>query len=162
MTPTDIITARLDAVLELLDLTADQSAAIAGDQMNELMRVLGVKQRLIERFVDLSRSLAAMHVAGQLASLPQHVRRMHRAAETKHAELLAAEADCESVLVSRREGLTQELSHLAVAGRAAASYADTTKRHRWAVGPWGDLIRPAGFNRICDFRYSTNPAINRQ
>ncbi|MCM2371772.1 flagellar export chaperone FlgN [Aporhodopirellula aestuarii] len=128
------IETRHQQLTQLLDLTTQQEASIEEGHMNELMRLLGVKQRLIEQFVKLSNQLKEDYDG--FATKPQvsdaH-RELNAACNTMHQQLLAREAKCQEALTANRDELGETLARGEGARRAAAGY-----------GRVGNMPRPQG------------------
>jgi hypothetical protein len=115
----------------LLELTAEQEVAIAHSHMNELMRVLADKQRLIEQFVALSdrflRDYESFPTRPQVSSVH---RVKNEECNTMHRELMAREAACQETLTTNRDQIGEELARGEGARRAADGYGKTAGKSR--------------------------------
>lgn len=121
---------RYEQIHLLLNLTAEQETAIENGHMNELMRILGEKQRLIEHFVASSKKLQTDRESftGEL-DLPESYRVKHEQTAVSHAELLRREAACQASLESSREKIAEELGRGESARRAAAGYRQPDRQN---------------------------------
>ncbi|SMP74137.1 FlgN protein [Neorhodopirellula lusitana] len=125
---------RHQQVTQLLELTGQQEAAIEGGHMNELMRLLSVKQRLIEAFVQASNQFKAdFETFAERPSVSAVHRQKNEHCNTLHAELMQREAACQSKLESSRDEIASDLVRGEGAKRAAAGY-----------GQMGSQSRPRG------------------
>ncbi|EMI43393.1 flagellar export chaperone FlgN [Rhodopirellula sp. SWK7] len=112
----------------LLELTTQQEATIEQGHMNELMRILGVKQRLIEEFVSLSDQFKRdFDSFATRPSFSDVYRERNEACNSMHQELLAREAKCQETLTTSRDEIGEQLVRGDGARRAAAGYGGSTK-----------------------------------
>jgi len=117
------IDTRYTQLEQLLDLTTQQESAIEQGHMNELMRVLGEKQRLIEQFVAMSDQFKRDYDA--FASPPKvsdEHRAKNQAGDQMHRELLTRETACQEQLTVNRSDIAEQLTRGEGARRAAAGY----------------------------------------
>ncbi len=118
-------------LMQLLELTAQQEFAIEHSHMNELMRVLSVKQRLIEQFVADSDRFRGDY---ESFAVPPQVSGVHRVknedCNTMHRELMAREAACQETLTTNRNQIGEELARGEGARRAADGYGKTAGKSR--------------------------------
>ncbi|MFG0289933.1 MAG: flagellar export chaperone FlgN [Rhodopirellula sp. JB044] len=121
------IDTRYEQLSQLLDLTTQQEAAIEQGHMNELMRLLGVKQRLIERFVTTSDQFKREFDSFETRpTVSQAHRERNQACNTMHQELLAREAKCQETLTTSRNEIGEQLMRGEGARRAVAGYQQTS------------------------------------
>lgn len=122
---------RHEQLTRLLALTGQQEAAIDSGHMNELMRVLSEKQRLIEQFASLSDQFKRDY---DLCASPPEVSGIHRqrneVCNTMHQELLTREAACQENLTASRNEISEQLTRSEGARRAAAGYGQSGTRPR--------------------------------
>lgn len=123
------IDARFEQLTELLSLTTEQETAIQSGHMNELMRILGVKQRLIEQFVELSgqfkRDFDTFSTAPKVSDA---YRQRNEACNAMHRELLARESACQQNLSASRQEIAEQLQRGEGARRAVAGYGQSAIR----------------------------------
>lgn len=126
-----LIDLRYEQLTLLLDLTTQQETAIAGTHMNELMRILGEKQRLIESFVQISNQLKTDRESfAQTPAISDDHRARNEQCNEMHRELLQREEACQATLETSRDEIAQELARGEGAKRAAAGYGQTNKQSR--------------------------------
>lgn len=114
----------------LLELTVQQEAAIAQNHMNELMRVLGQKQRMVEDLVRASEKLKADR--DQFSTRPKvsdEHRQRNEACEELHRELMTREEASERLLTHSRDEITDQLQQNDGARRAARGYGQSNQSH---------------------------------
>ncbi|TWT96551.1 flagellar biosynthesis protein FlgN [Neorhodopirellula pilleata] len=126
---------RHEQLTTLLQLTDRQETAIASGHMNELMSVLGEKQRAVEAFVKTSETLKLDR--DTFADRPA-ISDAHRARNDEclrmHEELLRREAACQSALETSRDEIAGELARGEGARRAAAGYGQANRPDRGQGG----------------------------
>ena len=106
-----LIDLRFEQLSRLLDLTTQQEAAIEGAHMNELMRILGEKQRLIESFVQISNQLKVDRDSfSQVPSISEEHRTRNEQCNEMHGELMRREEACQATLETSRDEMAQELA----------------------------------------------------
>lgn len=126
-----LIDLRYDQLKLLLDLTTQQETAIAGTHMNELMRILGEKQRLIESFVQISNQLKTDRDSfSSVPAISEEHRARNEQCNEMHRELLQREAACQATLEISRDEVAQELTRGDGAKRAAAGYGQSSQPTR--------------------------------
>lgn len=126
-----LIDLRYEQLTRLLDLTTQQEAAIAGTHMNELMRILGEKQRLIESFVQISNQLKVDRESfSQVPEISEDYRGRNEQCHEMHRELMQREEACQASLETSRDEVAQELTRGDGAKRAAAGYGKSIQQAR--------------------------------
>ncbi|MCH5375179.1 MAG: hypothetical protein JJ992_14500 [Planctomycetes bacterium] len=121
-----LIDERWSTLRELKEISARQMEAIRGCRMSELMRLLSDKQLPLQRLTALAEKTRAAQGdepnqrRWESEAQRQRCRRRQEECEQMHLELLAIEAECESVLQQSRNDLQQRLQRVD-AGRAAAN-----------------------------------------
>lgn len=106
-----LIDERFELLTELMALTTGQQSAIQEGHMNELMRVLGRKQRLIQTLVEKSQELSSARAeTPESESVSTAHRARHRRCEEMHADLMRLEADSQSSLETSRDALSQKMT----------------------------------------------------
>lgn len=128
----------------LLDLSRDQRSLIENDRIDELLRILGRKQEVLDRVARIEADLAPykqrwQEIRRTLDQVDRQVLDLALATVGELlAELIAVEKESEQALVSCRNRTYEELTqavrgnavHRAYAGRpapAAAQYLDVTE-----------------------------------
>jgi flagellar biosynthesis/type III secretory pathway chaperone len=125
----DLISKRHATLVELLDLSKDQVAAIKTGRMSDLMTILSDKQRPIQTLSQITESLrpalADNADARHWTDPSQRVRcrEQQSQCETMHAKLLEIEAACEALLEENRADMTQRLERLSSGIDATTGYS---------------------------------------
>ena len=126
-----VIDLRHQQLSTLLDLTVEQEAAIQDGHMNELMRILGDKQRIIEAFAQASKELTIKrNKYAERPNISQPHRDKNEQCNLMHAELLEREAACQSTLKTSRDEIASELTRGEGAKRAASGYGQVSAQTR--------------------------------
>lgn len=119
---------RFEQLTLLLTLTTQQETAIAGGHMNELMRILSEKQRLLETFVRTSEQLKSdREKFTHKPDLSDPHRSRHEQCDTMHQELMRREAASQSKLEQSRDEIAIELTRGEGAKRAASGYGQANR-----------------------------------
>jgi hypothetical protein len=132
-----LIDERFDIVDLLTELTHRQLDAITAGHMSALMQLLSQKQEPLARLHEVSTRLRLALEATPTTTLPwdsdaqrDACRRRHQQSESKLAELLQQEAECEQRLVAQRQAIGEELVELGNSHRAANGYSQAISTGR--------------------------------
>lgn len=126
-----LIDERFEIVELLAELTELQMDAISAGHMSALMHLLAQKQEPIDRLHEVSKQLhlalspAEAGPIWQSESQREICRERNRLSETRLAELLGKEAECERLLQAQREDIGHQLLHVSNSYRIATSYSQT-------------------------------------
>jgi DNA gyrase/topoisomerase IV subunit A len=127
----NLIDLRHQQLTLLLELTSQQETAISDAHMNELMRILGEKQRVIESFVQTSKQLKAdRETFAQSPAISETHRSRNEECNQMHRQLLQREEACQGSLEASRDEVAQELTRGDGAKRAAAGYDQVSQPSR--------------------------------
>jgi FlgN protein len=141
-----LIAIRWAALEELLEISSRQIEVIRSGHMNELMRILSAKQQPLARLAEV-----AQRLRGAIADKPDSrqwaspsarnaCRIQQEECEKMHLELLAIEAECETMLQQTRTGIQDELQRLEHSHQAAVSYAQSQARGSHPVATSGGRL----------------------
>ncbi|KAA1260264.1 FlgN protein [Rubripirellula obstinata] len=125
----DLISERHATLVELLDLSKDQVAAIKSGRMTDLMSILSTKQRPIKKLSQITESLRPALAdkpdsrAWPDPSRRERCREQQNQCEMMHAKLLEIEAACEALLEENRTDMTQRLERLSSGTDATSGYS---------------------------------------
>lgn len=112
----------------LLELTAQQEAAISDGHMNELMRVLSQKQRAVEQLVQASEQLKRERAElGDSYRVSEEHRQRNAECDEMHRELLVREKASEQMLSDNRDEVAAQLQQNDGAKRAAQGYDQASR-----------------------------------
>lgn len=136
-----LIDERFELLTQLLELSASQRAAATEGHMNELMRVLGRKQRLVESLVRASTSLKETREKLDVAvSVSPLHRGRHRQCEVMHDDLIRLESASEMQLHASRERIESDIRQNDSSRRAVEHYENSTSpKSRESGGSMLDL-----------------------
>ncbi|MEM9368053.1 MAG: flagellar export chaperone FlgN [Planctomycetota bacterium] len=135
-----LIDDRFELLSELMTLTSGQHSAIQEGHMNELMRVLGRKQRLIQSLVEKSKELTSAREATPASDSvsPSH-RARHRRCEEMHADLLRLEANSQTSLEASRDALNEKMTRTEGSRHAVNRYHQAPTPDHQSTGGSLDL-----------------------
>ena len=125
----ELMSDRWSTLSQLLEMSNLQMEAINDGRMSDLMRILSNKQQPLSRLADIAeriRSAAEDDPKVRQWETPDHrdrCRQLQEECEQLHLDLLAIEAQCESVLQESRTSIQSQLEQIDTAHRAANSYA---------------------------------------
>ena len=128
----DLIRRKHECLIELRDLARQQDSLIHGDNMNQLLQLLGVKQRLLEILQQVERDLTPFREEDPDTRTWRSSADRERCAQQLHlceallAEIVQQEKQSETQLRLRRDETASQLQgfHSAHAARGAYTSCD--------------------------------------
>jgi hypothetical protein len=125
-----LIARKLKCLRELHELAERQRGFVDGGEMTSLLKVLAVKQRLLESLQQIERELSAFRnqdpearrwrTPADRLRCAEHL----KACERLLAEIIEREKQCEHVMVRRRDEVVVQLQGTQMASRARSAYVD--------------------------------------